>query len=256
MGYLERLCLTSFLNHGHRVELFAYERPENLPDGVVLADADSIIARENMFFYKGGRTPAVFADLFRIELLAQGRGIWVDCDVFCLRPFTGAHEYLMGFENRPSWRNFWAAQVNNAVLKIPADSPLIAAQRSIFQPGATPIGLPFWRRAEVTLRRAFGEDLPVHYMQFGATGPAPLTHFIDKLGLTDKVQPKDVLYPLDYQDAAKLLQRGSDIASFITERSLSVHIWNSALTGRHSRARMDPEPGSFLDTELRRFGLH
>ncbi|WP_417583242.1 capsular polysaccharide synthesis protein [Pelagibacterium sp.] len=255
LGYLERLCLASFVAHGHVVELYAYEQPYNLPSGVTFKDANEIIGKERIFFYKGDRTPAVFADLFRIELLQQDRGIWVDCDVFCVRPFNQTLDYLFGFDSDPSWRNVWTAQINNAVLGMPADSQLVGAMRAIFEPGAIPPGLPFWRRAEVAVRRAVGEDLPIHHMQFGATGPSPLGYFVRKLGLIDKVQPKDVLYPLAYDDAANLLEKGSDIEGLITERTLSVHIWNSALTGRHSKSRREPEPGSFIDRQLRLFEL-
>lgn len=255
LGYLERLCLTSFVVQGHTVELYAYDRPENLPEGVVFKDADAIIGRDRIFFYKGDRTPAVFADLFRIELLLQDRGIWVDCDVYCVRPFADTPAYLFGFDSEPNWRNVWTAQINNAVLGMPADSALVNAMRGIFEPGAIPPGLPFWRRAEVAVRRALGEDLPIHHMQFGATGPSPLGHFVRKLGLIDLVQPRDVFYPLAYDDAARLLEKGSDIATLTTERTLAVHIWNSALTARHSKTRRDPEPGSFLDRQLRLFEL-
>ncbi|MCD7058744.1 capsular polysaccharide synthesis protein [Pelagibacterium xiamenense] len=255
MGYLERLCLTSFLDHGHTVALYAYERPENLPDGVDFRDANEIVARDRIFFYKGDRTPAVFADLFRIELIAQGRGIWVDCDVYCVRPYRDTGDYLFGFDSHPNWRNVWTAQINNAVLGMPSDSELVRRLLSIFEPGAVPPGLPFWRRAEVAVRRGLGEELPVHHMQFGATGPAPLGHFVRELGLIDKVRPKDVLYPLDYDDAASLLVSGSDIEGIVTPATLSVHIWNSALTSRHGRAPMPPEPGSFIHRELRRLGL-
>lgn len=255
MGYLERLCLTSFLEHGHTVELYAYECPENLPDGVVFRDANEVIAKERIFFYKGDRSPAVFADLFRLELIAQGRGIWVDCDVYCVRPYPNGDDYLFGYAGTPNWRNLWSKQINNAVLGMPANSELVRRLISVFETGEIPPGLPFWRHGEVMVRRALGEELPIHHMQFGATGPSPLGHFVRELGLIDKAKPKDVFYPLDWAEAKTLLAPGSDIASRVTPDTLSVHIWNSALTDRHGRASLPPEPGSFIAKELKRLGL-
>jgi hypothetical protein len=107
----------------------------------------------------------------------------------------------------------------------------------------------------VVLRRALGEELPVHHMQFGATGPVPLNHYIKTLGLRRYVQPKDVFYPIDYGTADRLLKAGSRIEDLITAETLGVHIWNSALTARASGRLAEPEPLSFLDVELRRMKL-
>lgn len=255
MGYLERMCLTSFVEHGHTVELYAYERPDNLPDGITFRDANEIIIKDRIFFYKGDRSPAVFADLFRLELIAQDRGIWVDCDVYCVRPFSNLGDYVFGYADAPSWRNLWNNHINNAVLGMPADSDLVRRLLTVFTSSEIPPGLPFWRHAEVVVRRALGEDLPIHHMQFGASGPSPLSHFVREFGLIDKVQPKDVFYPLDWADAKTLLTPGSDIEGIVTPDTLAVHIWNSALTDRHGRAALRPDPDSFIDRELHRLDL-
>lgn len=255
LSYLARLCLASFAEKGHRVTLFSYEDLAGVPDGVDLADANAILPRDTMFFYKGTRTPAVFADLFRLELMAQNRGIWVDCDVYCIKAFDGLPPYVFGYENHPHWRNGFAAQVNQAVFACPAESELLSALKRVFTSGDIPPGLAPWRHAEVVIRRALGEDLPVHHMQFGATGPVPLNHYIKTKGLKNYVQPKSVFYPVDYGTADRLLIAGSQIEDFIAPDTLAVHIWNSALTGRASGKLAEPEPGSFVDRELRRLGL-
>src|SRR5690606_21769206 len=133
-----------------------------------------------MFFYKGTRTPAVFADLFRLELMAQERGIWVDCDVYCVRQFSGLPEYVFGYENHPSLRNGFRAQVNQAVFACPSGSELLSRLTDVFTSEQIPPGLAPWRRWEVVIRRKLGELVPVHYMQFGATGPAPLNYYIPR----------------------------------------------------------------------------
>lgn len=255
LSYLERLCLTSFVEKGHTVEFYSYAQPEGLPAGVTYVSAEEIIPESQIFFYKGNRTPAVFADLFRLELLRQGRGIWVDCDVYCVKSYQDLPEYVYGFDSLPTWRNMFKANINNAVLGMPSNSKLLQDMLSIFEPGAVPPGLPFWRKAEVKLRRAMGEELPIHHMQFGATGPAPLAHFVRKNGLVDLTQSKDVFYPLDYDRAGYLLEEDSEIESFTKPNTLSIHIWNSALTDRHSKARRIPHRNSFIARELRRLNL-
>jgi hypothetical protein len=255
LTYLARLCLSSFVEKGHRVALYSYDHLVEVPKGVQLCDAGNILPREKMFFYKGTRTPAVFSDLFRLELMAQNHGIWVDCDVYCIKPFDALPPYVFGYENCPSLRNGFSAQVNQAVFACPAESELLAALRAVFTSGKIPPGLAPWRHAEVVIRRALGEELPVHHMQFGATGPVPLNHYIKTLGLTQYVQPKAVFYPVDYGTADRLLRAGSRIEDFITSETLAVHIWNSALTGRTSNTLATPEPDSFIANEIARLGL-
>lgn len=254
LTYLARICLASFVEKGHAVRLYAYEALEGVPRGVTVCDAGAIVSPERMFFYKGSRTPAVFSDLFRLELMVRELGIWVDADVYCIKPYEGLPDYVFGYENHPHWRNGFKAQINQAVFACPRGE-LLDKLLAVFTSGRIPPGLPWWRDLEVRARRALGQEVPVHFMQFGATGPMPLNHYIHALGLSEYVQAKDVFYPLDYGRAAHLLEAGSDIAEHVTPRTLSVHIWNSALTGRHSQDLRAPAPDSFFDREIARLGI-
>lgn len=246
LGPIERVCMASFLAQGHRFALYAYEDPGALPAGAMWHDAETVVPRENMFFYKGKRTPAVFADLFRLHLMQRQSGIWADLDVYCVRPFAGLGDYVFGYENDPDWRNGFRAQVNNAVFTCPADSDLLKALLSVFEPGAIPPGLAPWRAFEVRVRRALGDPLPVHHMQFGATGPAPLNHYVRALGLSDRIQPRTVFYPMPYGAARVLFEPGSDIAEHIAPDTLGVHLWHSALTNRDTGRRLEAQPDSFM----------
>ncbi len=73
--------------------LYAYGKLEGVPDGVLLEDAAKILPETEIITYEGDDlpdakgTPALFANLFRHEMQRLGKGIWVDCDVYCLKPF-------------------------------------------------------------------------------------------------------------------------------------------------------------------------
>jgi hypothetical protein len=255
LGWLERLCIASFVAQGHAFELYAYDELGAVPDGCTLHDAAEILPRERLFFYKGNRTPAVFADLFRLELMARGAGIWADCDVLCVKPFAGLGDYVFGIEVAPNLRNGLRAQVNNAVFRCPPQSPLLAALRGLFGPGAVPPGMPWPRRLEVAARRAFGEKLPIEHMQFGATGPWPLNHFVRRLGLWGEVSAKPVFYPVDYGAARQLLAPGRTLADVTTPETLGIHLWHSALTERGSGRMSAPASGSLLAGEAARLGI-
>jgi len=247
LSWLERLCIESFLAHGHRFELYAFSRPEGLPEGAVWRDAGELVSPERLFFYKGRGTVAVFSDLFRLKLLQAGRGIWADCDIYCVRPFPQAQDYLMGFEREP--QRFRPGSVNTAVFGAPPDAPLLDDLLSVFDAGPRPLLEPFLppiRRLEVATRRLLGDKVPAGHLQYGATGPAALTHFVKTRGLLDEVRPAKVFYPVAYEQIPGLMTPGSAVETFIGPQTLAVHIWRSQLTNRGRASMPQPTPGSAL----------
>ncbi|WP_375451663.1 hypothetical protein [uncultured Devosia sp.] len=243
MSWLEALSIASFRRQGHPVEVYSYDPVAGLPPGAVARDAAEVLPRDKLVFYKGRGTPGVFSDYFRMSLLKQARGVYADLDVYCMRPITGPPDYLMAYE-RPG-------SINGAVLHIPADAPLLddllaiftATERPLFEPHLQPL-----RRFEVAVRRLFGETIAPEHMQYGATGPMALTHYMQRRGLAHLVQPSAVFYPIPYEAIPSLMQPGSSIDPAIRPETLAVHLWRSQLT-RRGRAEMPlPAPGSALAT--------
>lgn len=248
LSWLERLCLKSLQRQGHPVAVYAYARPEGLPDGVEWRDAAQILPAESLTFYKGKGTVAVFSDRFRLELLRRGLGLWADADVFALKPLVLDTPYLFGFERgpRPGEKS---GSVNNAVLHIPADSPLLADLLAVFAPGRRPLFEPFLppvRRFEVALRRVLGDPVPPEAMQFGATGPFPLTHYIRARNLLGQVAPVPVYYPVAYEDVPLLLTASDILERRLRPETRALHIWRSQLTNRGRAGLATPAPGSPL----------
>lgn len=250
ISWLERLSITSFIAQGHPFHLYSYEDIEGLPEGAELKDANDVLPREKLFFYKGHGTPGVFSDWFRMMLMRQERGIWADCDVYCVKPITGLGDYIFSWEKPGS--------INGAILRIPSDAPLLDDLISIFEEGKRPLfeaHLPIFRRLEVAGKRLVGQKVGPEFMQYGATGPFMLTHYVPKHGLTDKVQPSEVFYPIPYTGIPALMQAGSDIDALITDNTHGVHIWRSQLTRRGRSDIAAPAPGSALDKLIRKAGL-
>jgi hypothetical protein len=244
MSWLEALSIASFHRHGHRVEVYSYDPIPGLPQGAIACDAADMLPRDRLMFYKGRGTPGVFSDLFRMTGLRQGRGIYADLDVYCLRAIAGPPDYLMAYE-RPG-------SVNGAVLHIPADAPLLDDLLGIFQPGRRPLlepHLPIFRRLEVGIRRLFGDPVAPEHMQYGATGPMALTHYVQRRGLADRVLPSSALYPIPYEGIPALMLPGSTIDPAIRPDTLAIHLWRSQLT-RRGRADMPPPPPGSAMAEL------
>jgi hypothetical protein len=102
LSKLELLTIQSFLHHGHRFRLWVYNPLETpLPEGVLLADANEIIPKEQVFSYRnknsyghGKGSYAGFSDLFRYKLLYEKGGWWADMDITCLRPLYTDRAYF------------------------------------------------------------------------------------------------------------------------------------------------------------------
>jgi len=250
MSWLEELSIASFRRQGHPVEVYSFDPIDGLPAGAIARDAAEVLPRDKLVFYKGKGTPGVFSDYFRMAVLRQGRGIYADLDVYCVRPIQGPPDYLMAYE-RPG-------SINGAVLHIPANAPLLDDLISIFTDTERPLlepHLPLFRRLEVAGRRLLGEKIAPEDMQYGATGPMALTHYMRQRGLEHLVRPASALYPVPYEGIPALMLPGSSIDPAISEDTLAVHLWRSQLT-RRGRADMPlPERGSALCTLCQREGV-
>ncbi len=250
LSWLERVSIASFVRQGHAVHVYSYEPQGDLPAGADWKKAEDVLPREKLFFYKGHGTPGAFSDLFRMNLMRQQRGIWADCDVYCVRPINDLGPYIFSWE-RPG-------SINGAVLRIPADAPLLDDLLSIFDLDNRPLfepHLPLGRRLEVAARRLLGDPVTPAFMQYGATGPFALTHFVPRHGLLDKVLPSSVFYPVPYAGIPALMAPGSDIADVVKPDTRGVHIWRSQLTRRGRAEIEDPAPGSALAKLVEEAGL-
>lgn len=103
LSRLELLTIRSFLNHGHRFNLWLYDDLATpLPSGTQVRDAASIVPAARIFRKRdadaasgvGQGSYGPFSDLFRYKLLHDVGGIWVDMDVTCLRPFDFEQPYV------------------------------------------------------------------------------------------------------------------------------------------------------------------
>lgn len=250
MSWLEVLCITSFRRRGHRVLVYSYEAIEGLPEGAEWRDAAEVLPQDKLVFYKGKGTPGVFSDHFRYAVLRQGLGVYADLDVYCMRPIEGPPGYLFAWE-RPG-------SVNGAVLHLPSDAPLLADLMTIFETVKRPLfepHLPPLRRFEVAIRRLVGESVTPEHMQYGATGPMALTHYVQKHGLTDMLRPAATFYPVPYEGIPGLMKAGSSFQSALRPETLGIHLWRSQLTDRGRAGLPLPEAGSALADLCAKEGL-
>jgi hypothetical protein len=154
LSWLEQLCLKSFVDQGQRITLFSYDDIPNVPEGVIQVDGREVLDTADFLKYEKKDSYALFADLFRLRMIATHPGmIWVDTDVYCLRPMDYESDVVMGFELAGSER------VNNAVLGLPPGHPMLAAMLAFT---ADPFAIPPFlkRRQRAEYEEAAGQGHP------------------------------------------------------------------------------------------------
>lgn len=247
LTYIEQLCLTSALRVGHEVDLWAYEQIGNVPAGVKIRDAREVMPESMVIWHKQRNTPGVGADLFRIFLQKQARGCYIDCDLLFLKPILDA-EYIFCWDTpnivHKAGRVPTPSLVNNAVLKLPSNCPIIDSILALA--AAKPIVPPWWplrRRVKQRLKALIGRDRKIDNLPWITLGPSALTHFTREHRLLHKVLPSEIFYPVPPRHAAELFAPSAAIHDCITDRTVAVHLWHSKI-GSFKNA--PPPVGSFM----------
>lgn len=251
LSWMEQLCLKSFVDRGQRITLFSYEDIPNVPDGVIRRDGREIIDTDDFIKYEKKNSYALFADLFRLHMIRRCPGmIWVDTDVYCQQPLDYDDAYVMGYELPDSLR------VNNAVLGLPHDSPVLQAMLD-FTADRYSIApfLPRALRQRFAAARDSGQPVHVSQQPWGVWGPLMLTHVVAEFGLGDRVQPMDAFYPVAFPERTRFLRPARNAERAITPLTTGLHVWAS--NKREIGLRHDglPPEGSWFDLALKRHGI-
>lgn len=239
----EQLCIRSFLAHGHAFHLYAYGPLDGVPPGTTLRDAREILPETRIFRYQEGfgkGSLAGFSDLFRLHLLHQRGGWWVDLDVVCLRPFDLAAEHVIATE----WSPENPDRLTNCVLRMPAGSALAAACLAAFD--------------EIDLAQA----------AFAETGPALVQRVCRATGYDQYAVPYWTFCPIGWQDASRLvaprfrlsldplkrwIRRRPQVR--VHRRSYAVHLWNEMWSQHGLRKDRSYPPSSVVERLKRQYGL-
>jgi hypothetical protein len=237
---------------GHPVILFGHDvaalEREGL-DASEIHDAREILAEDHPANrYRQAGAFQHFADVFRLELLRQGRGVWADMDCLMLKPIAPKEDYLFG--------RFNGDTLNNAVLMLPQGSAVLEA----YYAGVTavPFRMP-WSTPQRRLRRnlaiLFGESLPDPKSRTNI-GPRALTYYVKRHGLFERAEPVTSFYPVGSRDAHVLVEANDQTARFLIDEGepFVVHTWHGNL--RHIGALSQlPPPTSYLGQAWTRLGM-
>jgi len=251
-GPLDRLrqtCLRSQVAAGHAVTVYSFDPIPGLPDGVGNAAAEAILP----YAFSEKLRPAQpdgswrdwtilqFSDFFRMRLMAQGAGLWLDADVLLLKPVEIDPQKPYFAWERPR-------QLGNSVLYLPPRDPIVTAFESLMeQEDLTPDWLALRHRLTFALRRLRGQSNRLSDIRVAIYGPASLTALARRSGELRHALPKKSFYAVHAD--AKLVFEPSDFSPLIADPEIiGLHI------SPKGRGGQPPVPGSLYAWASERFG--
>lgn len=241
LSWLEQLCLKSFADAGHHITLYSYEEIPNVPAGVHTADAATIFPGTPMLRHARTGSPAIHADLWRLNMLQKTDKIWVDADIYCYRPFNFTRKSVFGWEKE--------GLVCNAVLGLPKTSRALNDMLAFFEDEYA-IGpwLRPWQQKELQAEKDAGRPVHMTEQNWGFTGPAAVTYFLQQSGEIKYAEPQAAFYPVSFKDRNKMIRNRFDIeADWLTEDTKGVHFWARRMKPRlEEKENNRPQPTSFM----------
>lgn len=234
LGAVERACMLSVLRQGHALALYCYTVPEGVPAGVNLRDAAEILPKTSIIRHQSGSV-GLFANRFRYELMRRGLGTWLDCDMYLCGPIDDDAPSLYG-EQEPGI-------INNAVLRLPPDSPLLPPLLALFDERQVPPWLPFRARMAARWRLLTRGRSGLAKMPWGSAGPNALSFLAREQGLDGFALPRHIFYPVHWRQADWILDPAVRLQDVTAPGTIGVHLWNERI---RSFKDAPAPPGSFL----------
>ncbi|WP_204112491.1 hypothetical protein [Shimia biformata] len=249
LTWLEQLCLKSFADNGHHITLYSYGDIPNIPEGVHSGDAEEIFPSEPMYRHARTGSPAIHADLWRLNLLKKTDKIWVDADMYCWRPFDFSRQSVFGWEKD--------GLVCNAVLGLPKGSKALDLMLEFFKDEYA-IGpwLKPWQQAELQAEKDAGKPVHMTEQNWGFTGPAAVTWFLQQSGEIKYAEPVEAFYPISFKDRNHMIMSRFNIEDRLTDKTRGVHFWARRMKPRlEEKENNTPRRGSFMDKLISKHGI-
>ena len=232
LRWIERTALRSWLLNGWRVQLFVYDPPDGIPDGVEVMDASTVLPRSSVFTegtHSGRHSGSLgaFSDRFRYALLARRGGFWSDTDIINLHRFEPDGLRLVATEAA----NVGMDTLNGAWLAAPSGDSLIGLLQA---------------RADVMVRDGCNS--------FGSIGPQLLCEMMAEHGPCGfNLLETAVIHPLSWSETRRWFDPADAVASDSRlAGAAGLHVFTE--TWRQIGVDMDapPPPDSFIGRAVAR----
>jgi hypothetical protein len=228
LGPYQLMAMRSFVDHGHRVELFTYDPGIAVPDWIVRRDANEVWPTSHILIYRNGLARGSFAlhaNLFRYAMLHQLGGWWVDLDVILLRHELPRQDIFFSLETHDP------IKATTSVLKFPAGHPALS---------------------ESLARCIAAGEAPL----YGETAVDLFTEMVAKHQLGCHGKAMQETYPLSALDVPAMFDPAQrDQLHARCAKSTFVHLFNETWRRAGIPSYLGPPAGSFIDDMLRSRGF-
>jgi hypothetical protein len=252
LSILEKLCLKSFADVGQTLILYTYGPLEQTPDYIEWRDAETILPLD-----KAGRiyrdpvnhSPAVHADIFRLNLLRQTDEIWVDCDAYAVKPFQTKDGYLL------SGRRDGRRRLRNGVISRPKDSPALLRWLDFVH--ETPCIPPWWdAQLKNQYVKLYGKRASFATLPLGVIGPLAAYYFLEQSGEIDLVFPESEYYALPFSSRLEwFAQDKGQLDTYDWQSKRSIHLFSSAFRTNFARRNNQIRRDSLIGKLIIKHGL-
>jgi len=229
LGLVQKLCLKSFVYHGHEVFLYVYDMDMEVPDGVIKRNAEEIVPSDKIFTYHGQL--AAFSDYFRYNMIEKTGLMWVDADTLCLNNNFFEDVPFVFIKESDSL-------VAGGILKMPQSH---AFTKQINQMAKTI--LPQIRLAQ---KKAKWAEL----------GPVLITKLVKRFDLMKYAQPASLVNVLDHWSKSEDFWNPDKKEEIIRmcDGAYCATFFTGALRMKNFDTNQKPPSGSAIEHFLRKFG--
>lgn len=199
LSQVEKLCISSYIYHGHEFHLYCFNDIEGVPDGCIIKDASEILPREEVFTYNvgpGKGSYSAFSNYFRYKLLDLKGNWWTDTDIVCIKEFNFKEEYVFASERTDSQ----GIQITSGIIKAPQ-------------------GSAFSRKCYTFCSEQDKSTLP-----WGTVGPKLVSNTVKELKIENFVKPWKVFNPIGFEQVGMIFDE--TFGDINLEQSYSIHLWN------------------------------
>jgi hypothetical protein len=222
LSNLEILSIKSFILNGHPYHLHVYNDIENIPEGVILEDANKIVPEKDIFYAPGsnGRPGSLgaFSDYFRFKMMQETGGYWVDTDIVCIRPFDFKDPYVFASENTHRGEQ----EATSGIQKFPKNCDAV--------------------KYCVEYCDSFEDK---NNIRWGDIGPSLVRNTIKKYSLQKYVKDYKIFMPVNWWEANEFFNPNPTFQ--ITPDTYSIHLWNDVWSSNGIDKNGDFHPNSIYE---------
>lgn len=212
---LARLCIASFIHHGHTFQLYTYQDYDNVPDGTIVKNANDLID-SNCLFLSGA-----FNDWFRWVYLSKHGGWFIDMDVVCMSDDLPDADIWMGHDTLDT--------IGTYLIKFPADHPGI---NELAAGAGDPCSIFPWTSTDERSYKTWllhDKRNIMHrrhrHIDWAQYGKHELMRMVRHYKLDRLVAPADYVNPLSWESAHLYFNGNLSITSPALSSAFALHLY-------------------------------